>query len=97
MPKILLSWMAYGNDFVKEKESFKGVNLEGPSYTFHQYFYKELGYDEHIILYTQPRDESWIEWLINKLLLDFSCRSINQHCADIKDPIDLEEVKGKIE
>ncbi|MDO1450357.1 sigma-54 dependent transcriptional regulator [Rhodocytophaga aerolata] len=99
MAKLLLSWMGYINDFVKDEKgnSLKEVSELGPNYTFHQYFYSNENYDEHIILYTAQKDENWAVLLLNKLLTTFPNRSIESCCLNINDPINLHEVKGKIE
>lgn len=94
--KTLISWLAYQHDFIRDKDSgaLKGINPEGTNYNMHRYFYK---YDRHIILCSNKGDGSGAEMLKNSLLKEFPDHSIVIINMDIKDPIDLSEIKPKVE
>jgi two-component system response regulator HydG len=49
MKKILLSWIAWNNDFISNQ-----VNEEGPTFQFHKFFYSN--YDKHVILTNENID-----------------------------------------
>lgn len=90
--KLLISWIAYNNDF-KEGQ----VNETGPTYNFHKYFYKEEGYDTHIILAAKSSENQRITRLQNKIAHDFPKHAIEPKILKIDDPIDLKEIKTKVE
>lgn len=90
--KILISWIAYNNDFNAGE-----VNESGPTYNFHNYFYEEEGYDQHILLAAESSENLRITQLQNKLERDFPQHQIEPTIIKINDPIDLREVKTKVE
>ena len=90
--KILISWIAYHNDFECGQ-----VNKLGPTYNFHNYFYKSEKYDKHIILAAESPENSRITRLQNKLELDFPEHTVETNIIKVEDPIDLNEIKTKIE
>lgn len=51
MAKILVSWIATGNDFIHNEASDSG-----PNYRFHKYFYR--GYSKHLILSSEAESET---------------------------------------
>jgi len=89
---ILISWIAYHNDFQNGK-----VNTSGPTYNFHKYFYKPEEYDKHILLSTESSENLRVTKLKNKLNTDFPKHNIESKIITIQDPIDLREVKTKVE
>jgi transcriptional regulator with PAS, ATPase and Fis domain len=94
--KVLISWLAYKNDFT-EKGGI--VNKEGsPNYQFHQHFYDQEAYDKHIILSSEASatNDTRMDFLLNTLRKDFNHR-IEPAYLDIKDVIDLQEIKNKCE
>ncbi|WP_210487283.1 sigma 54-interacting transcriptional regulator [Rufibacter aurantiacus] len=98
MAKLLISWIAYNNDFLKTPEgAYIDVNSDGPHYQFHQHFFKEGGYDKHILLYASPKQEGFAERLAIKLRGVFKGHSVEHELLQVQDIISLEEVKTKSE
>ena len=60
--KLLLSWLATNNAFIREDGVLKGVRKDGPNFNMHHLFYN---YDRHIILYSDKRAEIGAERLMN--------------------------------
>src|ERR1035437_7878807 len=87
--KILISWLAFNNDFLDGE-----VYDDGPTYSFHQRFFN---HDEHIILSSANSDDTRLQLLVNKLKKDFPDHVIIEKYMDIKSVIDLKEIYGKIE
>ncbi|KAB7732954.1 AAA family ATPase [Rudanella paleaurantiibacter] len=88
--KILVSWYAYSNDFAGNE-----VRTDGPTYQFHQYFFE---HDRHLILSSAAPDEDpRLDRLINRLLLDFPGRQIEGRGMRVADPIDMPDIKTKVE
>lgn len=94
--KILISWLAYRHDFNRdqETEAVKGINPEGTNYNMHKYFYK---YDKHILLFSGRGDGAGAERLKNEINREFSDHVIDLINMEIKDPINLAEIKPKVE
>ena len=86
--KILVSWLAYNNDF-KDGE----VNTNGPTYQFHQHFYQ---HDRHIVLSSAKAEDIRLEKLLNRLRLDFTTHQVKGKYMDVTDVIDLEDILYKI-
>lgn len=101
--KILISWVAYQHDFIRDKEtgSFKGIDKEGTNYNMHKYFFEDEKhapkYMKHVLLYSNRGDETGAELLRNSIMADFKGREIEIVNMQIKDPIDLSEIKPKVE
>lgn len=88
--RILISWIALNNDF-KDGQ----VNTEGsPNYQFHKNFYN---HDRHILLSSGREGDIRLDMLINRILRDFPKHVIEGIAMDIKDVIDLKEIKTKVE
>ena len=87
--KLLISWLAYLNDFKEGK-----VDQSGPTYTFHSKFYKQ---DKHIILSSAKTGDTRLELLINTLRRNFPTHMVQEKYLDLKSVIDLKEIYGKIE
>lgn len=87
--RILVSWQALTNDF-----SNGNVNLEGPNYNFHKYHYL---HDKHILLSTSKEHDTGLLNLIHVLNRDFVNHNVEGEYLDVEDPIDLREVKTKVE
>jgi transcriptional regulator with PAS, ATPase and Fis domain len=87
--KILISWLAYNNDF---KDGH--VDKTGPTFTFHKQFYNQ---DKHIILSSSIVDDSRLSFLINSLKTEFPDHIIEEKLMGIKSVIDLKEIYAKIE
>lgn len=90
MSKILISWIAYNNDFINHE-----AKKEGPNYQFHQYFYKD--YDKHILLYSSTEQDILTGRLRTLIYKDFPKHVIEEKLIELSDVIDLDEVKSKIE
>lgn len=89
MSRILLSWLAYNNDF---KQGI--VDTTGPTYTFHKKFFD---YDKHIILSAAAAEDSRLDWLVNTLKRDFVNRTVEGRYMNISSIIDLKEIYGKVQ
>lgn len=92
--KTLISWLAFKNDFIEIEEK-RIVDVTGPTYTFHQYFFEQ--YDRHIILSSQSTEDIRIKMLENKLQTDFPDHKIMIDAIQISDVIDMVEIKRKVE
>ncbi len=94
--KTLISWLAYNNDFVRDngKGPVKGINTDGPNFIMHRYFWK---YDRHIILFSGKGDSTGAEMLVNDLSRQFPDHKVEILNMAITDPIDLSEIKPKVE
>lgn len=98
MAHVLVSWLAYGHDFIRgENNSFMGVDETGPTMQFHQHFFAQGGYEEHVILYAEARQENLAERLLNELLRQHPGRAVRVELLAVRDVISLREVKGKVE
>ncbi len=90
MSKILISWIAHNHDFLEDR---KTVNTNGPSYSFHQYFWDD--YDRHIILYANEKGENSIIQLMKVIQNDFR-HTIEPLCLYVEDVINIGEIYPKI-
>ena len=91
--KILISWVAFKNDFFKEGGNVDKNN--SPNYLFHKYFFHN--YDRHIILSTAKKDDLRTNFLVTAIRNDFQDHITEEIYMDIKDVIDLDEIKTKVE
>lgn len=90
--KLLMSWIAFNNDFKKGS-----VNESGPTYNYHNYFYEDEKYDTHIILAAESAENQRIVRLRNKIERDFPEHPLETNILKIDDPIALKEIKTKVE
>lgn len=98
MAHLLVSWLAYGQDFIRGKDNvYVGVDETGPTVQFHQHFFAAGGYDEHVILYAEARQENLAERLLNELLRQHPGRPVRAELLPVRDVISLREVKNKVE
>jgi transcriptional regulator of acetoin/glycerol metabolism len=98
MAHLLVSWLAYGQDFIRgENNVFVGVAETGPTVQFHQHFFAAGGYDAHVILYADARQENLAERLLNEVLRRHPGRAVRAELLPVHDVIDLREVKSKVE
>ena len=89
--KILISWLAFANDFTKEGK----VDTENsPNYQMHKYFFK---YDKHLVLSAEKEEDIRLEKLMNQLKLDFKDHETEGVYMNLHDVIDLTEIKPKVE
>lgn len=91
--KILISWVAFNNDFLKGGGNVDKDN--SPNYLFHKYFYQD--YDKHIILSAAKEDDVRINYLVTAIRNDFKNHNVEECYLNISDVIDLDEIKTKIE
>ena len=91
MARILISWVAKNMDFIKGEGK---PDPNGPNSLVHKHLYK---YDYHILLSdkTASNDLSY-EVLVNYLLSAYK-HDIREMYMNIKDVIDVKEIKAKIE
>jgi transcriptional regulator with PAS, ATPase and Fis domain len=98
MSKVLVSWLAFKNDFLKnEQESFLGVDPNGTHCQFYEHFYSARSYDEHILLYSNPRQELWAEHLANTLKQINKNSKVSPRLLELKNVVGLDEIKPKVE
>lgn len=96
MSRILISWLAFANDFQRNEETgAMTVNEQGPTYVYHKLFYKD--YKKHIILYSTDKEKLKVEWLQNKLAIDFRDHDVEFRHMHIEDIININEIKTKVE
>jgi two-component system, NtrC family, response regulator HydG len=90
MAKVLISWMALENDFIRTK----GVNPDGPNATVHKFFYN---YEYHLLL-TSSKDamqDMKFQHLVTFIRNTFK-HKVTERALDIRDVINLEELCSKI-
>lgn len=87
--KTLVSWIAFSNDY-KENQ----VDEEGPTANFHAFNYN---HDRHIILSSASESNTKAEVLVNFLLNKYPSRNIEIRYLGIKDIIDINLIKTKVE
>jgi DNA-binding NtrC family response regulator len=87
--KILLSWLAFNNDYEDGR-----VLEDGPTANFHHYFYE---HDQHLILSSAKAEDIRLELLLNYLHTTYPDRDIQARYMHISDVIDLMEIKPKVE
>lgn len=95
MPKVLFSWIAPQNDFIRSNGSCS-INQTGPNYLFHAF--EDYDYDQHILLCSaasQERD-SIAYPMAEKIRADFK-HQVEVLYLDIKDVIDLNEIQQVIQ
>jgi len=87
--KILISWYDQ-SDFLEHR-----VNPNGPTYSFHQYFFK---HDKHLILSPRKNEDNdtRVAFLYAQLKQDFPIHELEVQFLDIKDPIDHREIQAKV-
>jgi len=92
MAKILISWMAFENDFIKGKGA---VNPDGPTCSVHKLFFN---YDKHILLTSSKNssDDTKYQYLVTHLRNTFKQHVIEEKGMAISDVISIEEITGKI-
>jgi len=92
--KILLSWLAFHEDF-RSKEEGEGleVNPNGPNFAFHRDFYT---HDLHIVLYTNETIEVRASRLVNALRIVHPGRKIDTLNMGVQDPINAKEIMTQL-
>jgi DNA-binding NtrC family response regulator len=87
--KILVSWLAFNNDFSQGK-----AIKEGPTYSFHENFF---AHDKHYILSSSKGEDIRTDALLNLLNRNFKGREIEVVYLNISDVINLNEIRQKVE
>lgn len=95
MAKILLSWMAKENDFVKGQGA---VNVNGPTCTIHKHFYEGEGYEFHLLLTSESvvQQDTRMQHLVAYLNKTYKGHEIHTFGMGVRDVIDLPEINNKI-
>ena len=65
MSHLLVSWIATTRDFLKnEQGAFGGINPQGPTANFHLNYFKAERLEEHVLLYSDVRQENHAKHLV---------------------------------
>lgn len=92
MPRILISWIATGNDFLKSG----GVNEAGTTMSFHRHFFER--YDRHILLYSAKEEQDTrVMHLLDALRKRFPEQHVSPQWYATFDVISLEAIQSRIE
>lgn len=97
--KVLISWLAFDHDFIENEQGGLDVNYDGTTFSFHKNFYN---HDAHVILYRDPDSSNQLNsrlrtmQLVDRLKQEFPDRCIETVPMNIKDPINVSEILGKI-
>lgn len=86
--KILISWLAFNNDF---KDG--SVSEEGPTSNFHEHFFD---HDKHIILYASKEQDVRAELLRTFITSKYAKRPIETMELTVKDVINVHEIQTKV-
>lgn len=97
--KTLISWLAYQHDFIRNNETgtVQGVDKGGTNFNMHKYFYDKNNYDRHVLLCARKAEKTGAEMLYASLKIDYPEHELEIDVMDIIDPIDLSEIKPKVE
>ncbi|MBK7886875.1 MAG: sigma-54-dependent Fis family transcriptional regulator [Bacteroidetes bacterium] len=90
--KIIISWIATGNDFKNGS-----VNKTGPNYAMHRFFYTDAKF--HLLLHAETGDPLYqknAEILSSSLKKDFKDHTIQLESIKIGDVISLNEILPKV-
>ncbi len=91
--KILISWLAFNNDFEKDHdERITGASKKGPTFQYHEYFYE---HDKHIILFNS-QDDTRAEFLEALLKRYFPDHVVELKPVKLESVIDLTEIRQKV-
>lgn len=101
MSRLLISWIARSNDFTPTGNDKPGrgtlVNPQGPTLQFHQHFWEAGGYARHLLLYASADQKTLAEKLAGAVATRFDGHRVEPVFLEIKDVVDLKEIKGKVE
>lgn len=95
MEKILISWIATENDFIKETGK---PNLSGPNSLVHKNYYEVEEYDYHLLLSSKKNtsDDTKYQFLVNYLRKEYKGHKIIERAMSINDVIDIKEISAKV-
>ncbi|MFN8266481.1 MAG: sigma 54-interacting transcriptional regulator [Chitinophagales bacterium] len=93
MGKILISWVATENDFIKDKSA---ENPNGPNSLLHKHFYTD--YDYHLLLSSKKNtsDDTKYQFLVTYLRKEYKGHKIIERAMSINDVIDIKEISAKV-
>lgn len=93
--RILVSWIAWYRDFDLENGS---ASSEGPTFELYQSDYLQP-YERHLLLSSAEEGDTRSEVLYTTLKREFPAQTdkLDFRYADLKDPLDYQEVKARIE
>jgi len=91
MGKILISWVATENDFIKDKSA---ENPNGPNSLLHKHFYTD--YDYHLLLSSKKNtsDDTKYQFLVTYLRKEYKGHKIIERAMSINDVIDIKEISA---
>ena len=92
MEKVIVSWIAWYYDFVKEKGD---VNTQGPNFDLHRYFY--TNHVKHILLSPDTPSDTKGNFFFARLSEAFPTHSIELKHLAIQDIFDYQELKAKVD
>lgn len=96
MAHLLVSWLAYSQDFIRgENNTFVGVDAAGLTVQLHQHFFAAGGYDAHVILYAEARQENLAERRLAEILRRHPGRRVRLEPLPVQNIISPREVKSK--
>ncbi|HQW44986.1 MAG TPA: sigma-54 dependent transcriptional regulator [Chitinophagaceae bacterium] len=100
MAKILISWLAFNNDFTwmyrgTPKEHKDQVKENGPTFNVHRFFGDD--YEKHILLSNseKPEDIKFFNLLVSEVKKAFK-HKIEPRIVLINDPINISEIFSKV-
>lgn len=88
--KILISWLAFSNDFENGT-----VKTDGPTFNYHRYYFNNN--QKHVLLSSAAQLDQRAELLASELRKEFVGRDIEVHYMDILEVININIIKSKIE
>ena len=91
--RVLISWIAFKNDFSSETND---VKLDGPHGELHNHFYKDDLYFKHIILSTSSSAQNSRASQLASFIKSRFNRVVEVEYLGIDDIISIEEIKPKV-
>ena len=104
MEKIIISWLAYNNDWLKNSSNEKThhPNTNGPNFGLHKNFWDD--YDKHILLSSHDNktkqgsdDEKLFKHFCRELQKNYPEHIIESRNLPFDDPTNLRVIKEKID
>lgn len=88
--KILISWLAFNNDFQNGR-----VKSDGPTFNYHRYYFNNT--DKHVLLSSAPELDQRAELLASDLRKEFVGRDIEVQYMDVTEVININMIRSRIE
>lgn len=92
MNKILISWLAFNNDF---KENPLEISPSSPNFSLHKYYYKD--HTQHILLYTSFKELEKVKVLETAIKKYYPKHNVFLREIPISDIINVKEILSKTE